>query len=184
MTSRQLPPRSIKSEPQTRPTSSQQASSVPSGSQKLELPCQNPPNRPNSAPTKDQQMQKKPKPLRSSLRKGAPPPVQRASEVPGQPKTESKPERPKAILPKYAVLKKDESLQEKSKQLAGMVPLLENEYKRIQEFVKDKVNKEVKVAGRVENVPHNRYQDIGGLDQCIIPNDNYPQFPMMTTMSS
>ena len=117
------------------------------------------------------------------MRKGAPV-VQRASEVPGQPKTESKPERPKAILPKYAVLKKDESLQEKSNQLAGMVALLEDEYKRIQEFVKDKVNKEVKVAGLLENVPHNRYQDIGGLDQCIMPNHNYPQFPMMTTMSS
>ena len=181
MTSRQLPPRSIKSEPQTRPTSSQQAGS---GSQKLELPCHNPTNRPNSTPTKDQQTQKKPKPLRSSLRKGAPPVVQRASEVPGQQKTGSKPERPKAILPKYAVLKKDESLQEKSNQLAGMVALLEDEYKRIQEFVKDKVNKEVKVAGLLENVPHNRYQDIGGLDQCIMPNNNYPQFPMMTTMSS
>ena len=183
MTSRQLPPRSIKSEPQTRPTSSQQASSVPSGSQKLELPCQNPTSRPKSAPPKDQQTQKKPKPLRSSLRKGAPP-VQRASEVPGQPKAESKPERPKAILPKYAVLKKDESLQEKSNQLAGMVALLEDEYKRIQEFVKDKVNKEVKVAGLLENVPHNRYQDIGGLDQFLMPIDKYPQFPMMTTMSS
>ena len=181
MTSRQLPPRSIKSVPQTRPTSAQQASG--SGSQKLELPCQNPTTRPNSAPAKDQQTHKKPKPLRSSLRKGAPV-VQRASEVPGQQKTESKPERPKAILPKYAVLKKDESLQEKSNQLAGMVALLEDEYKRIQEFVKDKVNKEVKVAGLLENVPHNRYQDIGGLDQCIIPNNNYPQFPMMTTMSS
>ena len=65
-----------------------------------------------------------------------------------------------------------------------MVPLLEDEYKRIQEFVKDKVNKEVKVAGLLENVPHNRYQDIGGLDQCTVPNHNYPQFPMMTTMSS
>ena len=181
MTSRQLPPRSIKSEPQTRPPSSQQASG--SGTQKLELPCQNPTHRPNSTPIKDQQTQKKPRPLRSSFRKGAPA-VQRASEVPGQPKTESKPERPKAILPKYAVLKKDESLQEKSNQLAGMVTLLEDEYKRIQEFVKDKVNKEVKVAGLLENVPHNRYQDIGGLDQCIIPNNNYPQFPMMTTMSS
>ena len=180
MTSRQLPTRSIKSEPQTRPTSSQQAGS---GSQKLELPCQNPTNRPNSTPTKDQQTQKKPKPLRSSLRKGAPV-VQRASEASRQPKTESKPERPKAILPKYAVLKKDETLQEKSNQLAGMVPLLEDEYKRIQEFVKNKVNKEVKVAGLLENVPHNRYQDIGGLDQCIMPNNNYPQFPMMTTMSS
>ena len=173
MTSRQLPPRSIKSEPQTRPTSSQQASSVATGTQKLELPCQNPTNRPNSAPPKNQQTHKKPKPLRSSLRKGAPV-VQRASEAPGQPKTESKPERPKAILPKYAVLKKDESLQEKSNQLAGMVPLLEDEYKRIQEFVKDKVNKEVKVAGLLENVPHNRYQDIGELDQCIMPNNNFP----------
>ena len=182
MTSRQLPPRSIKSEPQTRPTSAQQASG--SGSQKLELPCQNPTNRPNSALTKDQQTHKKPRPLRSSLRKGAPPVVQTASEVPGQQKTESKPERPKAILPKYAVLKKDESLQEKSNQLARMIPLLEDEYKRIQEFVKDKVNKEVKVAGLLENVPHNRYQDIGELDQCIMPNNNYPQFPMMTTMSS
>ena len=75
-------------------------------------------------------------------------------------------------------------MQEKSNQLAGMVALLEDEYKRIQEFVKDKVNKEVKVAGLLENVPHNRYQDIGGLDQCVIPNNNYPQFPMMTTMSS
>ena len=117
------------------------------------------------------------------MRKGAPV-VQRASEVPGQPKTESKPERPKAILPKYAVLKKDESLQEKSNQLAGMVALLGDEYKRIQEFVKNKVNKEVKVAGRPENVPHNRYQDIGELDQCVMPNNNCPQFPMMTTMSS
>ena len=81
------------------------------------------------------------------MRKGAPV-VQRASEVPGQPKAESKPERPKAILPKYAVLKKDESLQEKSNQLAGMVALLEDEYKRIQEFVKNKVNKEVKIAGK------------------------------------
>ena len=43
---------------------------------------------------------------------------------------------------------------------------------------------EVKVAGILENVPHNRYQDIGELDQCIMPNNNYPQFPMMTTMSS
>ena len=182
MTSRQLPPRSIKSDPQRRPTSAQQASGP--GSQKLELPCQNPTNRPNSAPIKDQQTHKKPRPPRSSLRKGAPPVVQRAPDVPGQQKSESKPERPKAILPKYAVLKKDESLQEKSNQLAGMVALLEDEYKRIQEFVKEKVNKEVKVAGLLENVPHNRYQDIGGLDQCLIPNNNYPQFPMMTTMSS
>ena len=149
MTSRQLPPRSIKSEPQTRPTSAQQAS----GSQKLELPCQNPTNRPISAPIKDQQTQRKPKPLRSSLRKGAAPVVQRASEVPGQPKTESKPERPKAILPKYAVLKKDESLQEKSNQLAGMVTLLEDEYKRILEFVKDKVNKEVPILHTIKLKP-------------------------------
>ena len=73
----------------------------------------------------------------------------------------TKPSYPPPVFPKHCVLPRDGSLLEKSAQFAGKVPLLEDEYQRMLEFVRDNVKKQVKVARLKENVPHNRYLDIG-----------------------
>jgi len=81
----------------------------------------------------------------------------------------TKPSYPPPVFPKHCVLPRDGSLLEKSSQFAGKVPLLEDEYQRMLEFVRDNVKKQVKVARLKENVPHNRYLDIVPFD------DNYVQ---------
>ena len=72
-----------------------------------------------------------------------------------------KPSYPPPVFPKYCVLPRDGSLLERSVQLAGRVPLLEDEYQKMLDFVRENVRKQAKVAKMKENVPHNRYLDIG-----------------------
>ena len=73
----------------------------------------------------------------------------------------TKPSYPPPVFPKQCVLPRDGSLLEKSTQFAGRVSQLEDEYQRMLDFVRDNVKKQVKVARLKENVPHNRYLDIG-----------------------
>ena len=72
-----------------------------------------------------------------------------------------KPSYSPPVFPKFCVLQRDGSLPEKSTQLAGRVPQLEDEYQRMLDYVRENVKKQVKVARLKENVPHNRYLDIG-----------------------
>ena len=73
----------------------------------------------------------------------------------------TKPSYSPPVFPKFCVLQRDGSLPEKSTQLAGRVPQLEDEYQRMLDYVRENVKKQVKVARLKENVPHNRYLDIG-----------------------
>ena len=52
-------------------------------------------------------------------------------------------------------------VQEKAKALTDNIDLLNNEFFRLGEYVKENVVKEVTVAKMEENKPHNRYVDIG-----------------------
>ena len=73
----------------------------------------------------------------------------------------TKPSFPPPVFPKHSVLAKDGSLLEKSNQLAGRVSLLEEEYQRMLDFVRENVRKQAKVARLKENAKYNRYLDIG-----------------------
>jgi hypothetical protein len=64
-------------------------------------------------------------------------------------------------LPEHTVLKKDDTLKARVKELAESRELLEDEFVRLGEFVKMHVVKESEVANREENRLHNRYIDIG-----------------------
>ena len=64
-------------------------------------------------------------------------------------------------LPGHSTLKKDNTLQEKVKELAGDKKLLESEFNRLVEFVEKNIVKESTVANAKEKKPHNRYIDIG-----------------------
>ena len=71
------------------------------------------------------------------------------------------PSRP--CLPPHTVLRKDSSLKDKTKELAGRKVELEEEFSRMEEWVKMEVKDLITVAGLEENKPHNRYIDIGRL---------------------
>ena len=64
-------------------------------------------------------------------------------------------------LPGHSTLKKDNTLHEKVKELAGDKKLLDSEFNRLVEFVEKNIVKESTVAKEKENKPHNRYVDIG-----------------------
>ena len=71
------------------------------------------------------------------------------------------PVRKDPALPSHSVLQKDDTLQDKVKELAANTELLDSEFERLGKFVKENVVKESEVAAREENKAHNRYLDIG-----------------------
>jgi protein tyrosine phosphatase len=58
-------------------------------------------------------------------------------------------------------LKKDNTLHEKVKELAGDKKLLDSEFNRLVDYAEKNIVKESTVAKEKENKPHNRYVDIG-----------------------
>ena len=64
-------------------------------------------------------------------------------------------------LPGHRTLRKDNTLREKVKELAGDKKLLDSEFNWLVEFVEKTIDKESTVAKETENKPHNRYVDIG-----------------------
>ena len=64
-------------------------------------------------------------------------------------------------LPHHIVLKKDSSLKDKTKELAGSKEELEEEFSRMVDWVKRQVQEPSTVAKLEKNKAHNRYIDIG-----------------------
>ena len=64
-------------------------------------------------------------------------------------------------MPGHRTLRKDNTLREKVKELAGDKKLLNSEFNHMVEFVEKNIVKESIVANIKENKPHNRYKDMG-----------------------
>ena len=81
--------------------------------------------------------------------------------IPGSSGASPKPKPHLDNLPPHFVLAKDNDLRENAKEVSENVTELENEFKRMLAHVKDKVLKKTSVSSQEENQTHNRYKDIG-----------------------
>ena len=64
-------------------------------------------------------------------------------------------------LPPHLVLNKGTDLKEKAKKMSENKTALENEFKILVGYVREKVSKERQISSLHKNKPHNRYLDIG-----------------------
>jgi len=94
------------------------------------------------------------------------------SQCPGRPVSTTR--QKSGRIPRHEVLVKDENLKVKASELAENKEVLENEFRRLEEYVQNHIKKETKVANRDENRPHNRYTDIVPFD------DNYIRLTSQT----
>jgi len=86
----------------------------------------------------------------------------------------TRPKSTRPVVPNHEVLLKGDTLKVKARELAENTEVLENEFRLIEEYVKNHIKKETKVANADENRPHNRYTDIVPFD------DNYIRLTSQT----